>query len=116
MSDGPLAPLPEPGAAALQAFMSALCRDAYDRAWADHLEYVLWHALRHGPMRFGRSELDAGSLAELRRLADACDRWVTRERDGSFRALPLAAWQDRFAANFELLRMDEPVPPPAGLG
>lgn len=115
MTGAGLEPLPEPGAAALQAFMSALCHDAYERDWADHLEYVLWHALAQGPMRFGRSDLDAGRLAELRRLADACGAWVTREVDGSFRAVPLAAWQDRFASNFELLRMDEPVPPPAGL-
>ncbi len=115
MTGDGLEPVPEPGAAALQAFMSALCRDAYGRDWADHLEYVLWHALARGPMRFGRSELDAQRLSELRRLADACGCWVTRERDGAFRTLPLAAWQDRFASNFEVLRMDEPVPPPTGL-
>jgi hypothetical protein len=104
-----------PGIAALQAFMSALCRDAYACDWADHLEYVLWYALAQGPMTFGRSELDARRLAELRRLADACGAWVTREADGSFRAMPFAAWQDRFASNFELLRMDAPVPPSGGL-
>lgn len=115
MTDEALEPLPDATDAALQAFMSALCRDAYGSDWADHLEYVLWHALSQGPMRFGRSRLDAPALAELRRLADAGGRWVTRERDGAFIALPLAAWQDRFAANFELLRMDEPVLPPSGL-
>ncbi len=115
MSASATGALREPGAAALQAFMSALCRDAYACDWADHLEYVLWHALAQGPMRFGRSQLDARSLAELRRLADACGCWVTRERDDSFRALPLAAWQDRFVSNFELLHLDEPVPPPTGL-
>ena len=104
--------LSEPRAAALQAFMSSLCRDGYGRDWADHLEYVLWHALGRGPMAFGRTRLDAATLAELRRLAEACGGWVTRDRDGGFRVLAFPAWQDRFAANFELVRMDRPVPPP----
>ena len=107
--------LAEPRAAALQAFMSALCRDGYGQDWADHLEYTLWHAVVAGPMRFGRAQLDGATLTELRRLADACGGWVTLDRDGSFRLLPLPAWQDRFAANFELLRMETPVAPPPGL-
>jgi hypothetical protein len=107
--------LVEPRAAALQAFMSALCRDGYGKDWADHLEYALWHALVAGPMRFGATSLDRDALTELRRLADACGGWVTQDRGGGFRLVPLADWQDRFVANFELLRMETPVAPPPEL-
>ena len=103
-------------AAALQRYMAALSREAYDCDWIDHLEYVLWHAVGRGPLRYGRIEIDDAVRAELRRLANACGGWITRETDDSFSVLPLPEWQDRFAANFDLVTMDSPQAPPGGLG
>ncbi|HSG89809.1 MAG TPA: hypothetical protein VLA56_11400 [Pseudomonadales bacterium] len=101
-----------PAARALRAHMSTLCRHAYGSDWADHLEYALWHALVQGPMRYGRLDLDAARIAELRRLRDACGGWITMDRGGRIHWMPLAEWQDRYSGNVDLVRMDEPRAPP----
>ncbi|MEE4361169.1 MAG: hypothetical protein V2I63_06550 [Pseudomonadales bacterium] len=90
----------------LQGYMSRLCRSAYDRDWVDHLEYSLWYALVQGPMRFGRIELGDAELAELRRLSRACGGWIQTDRDGAVRWVPVEAWQDRYSANVDLIRLD----------
>ena len=86
--------------------MSAQCQRAWGRPWVDHLEYVLWYATVNGPMRYGAAELEAGELAELAQAARDAQLWITRDRDGAFRALSLRDWQDRFTANVEILTPD----------
>lgn len=101
---------PTLGAAAveLRRAMEAIGRRAWGRSDVEHLEYVLWHALIHGPLRLGRTELTETELAELRRLSDACGGWVMVDRGGRVRWLPVEAWQDVYASNVDLVRMGEP--------
>jgi hypothetical protein len=112
VSTGEHAPAFSPAAQLLRERMSALCRRAYGSDWVDHLEYALWHALVQGPMRYGRLDLDADQIADLRALRDACGGWITMDRSGRIDWMPLAEWQDRYSGNVDLVRMDEPRTPP----
>lgn len=105
----------EPGQRELERYMKALCREAYGQEWAEHLEYVLWHACVNGPMRYGRLDLTQEHLDDLRTLSDACKGWITRDGDAQPHWLPLAAWQDRYAANVDIVHLDEAIPPPPDL-
>ena len=95
-----------PEAQALAERMSRACRRSWGRCWVDHLEYVLWYATVNGPMRYGAADLEAGELAALAQAARDAQLWITRDRDGAFRALSLRDWQDRFTANVEMLKPD----------
>jgi hypothetical protein len=95
-------------AAELRRAMEAIGRRAWGRSDAEPLEYVLWHALIHGPLRLGRTELTEADLAELRRLSDACGGWVMVDRSGHVRWLPVEAWQDVYASNVDLVRTVDP--------
>lgn len=104
-----------PEARELERYMKALCREAYGSEWIDHLEYALWHACINGPMRYGRLELEREHLDDLRELSDACGGWISRDRAGAGRWLPLTAWQDRYSANVEIVHLDSAQPPPPDL-
>lgn len=105
----------EPEQRELERYMKLLCRHAYGLEWSDHLEYVLWHACINGPMRYGQLQLSQEHLDDLRDLSAACEGWITRDRQGEPRWLPLPAWQDRYSANVDIIRMDEVTPPPPDL-
>ncbi|MCC5888567.1 MAG: hypothetical protein JJT88_19190 [Gammaproteobacteria bacterium] len=105
----------EPEHRELERYMKMLCRMAYGLEWTDHLEYVLWHACIQGPMRYGRLDLTQEHLDDLRDLSDASDGWITRDVQGVPCWLPLREWQDRYASNVDIIRLDEATPPPPDL-
>ena len=95
-----------PRADELKRYMSQLSREAYGADWIEHLEFALWHAIVSGPFRYGRLDLNAGHIAELRRLSDRCGGWVYVDRFAGDRWVPLAEWQDVYTRNVEFVRLD----------
>ena len=91
---------------ALRDFMRELCQQAYDTDWLQHLEFALWHAVVNGPMTYGRLEITAPHIAELRRLSDLCGGWVYVDEELGERMIPLEEWQDLFSRNIDIVQMD----------
>jgi hypothetical protein len=76
----------------------------------DSLEYVLWHALLHGPVQYGFCWVGPEQIAELRRLSEDCGGWITWSDDlGKEVFIPLESWLTLFD-QYEIQRPQNPSP------
>lgn len=98
---------PDPGTAAaeLRMLMREIAARAYRDGRQEHLEYVLWYALIHGPMRYGLTTITGDEIDRLRALSNACGGWYYVDREHCEHFVELAAWQDLFTRNFDPVQM-----------
>ncbi len=96
-----------PEAKQLMTYMSEPSERAYSAGWMEHLEYVLWHAIINGPMRYGRLEITSGEIDELQRLRHACGGWIYFDDTSGETWLPIQEWQDLFTTNIDLVQLSD---------
>ncbi len=94
-----------PEAWALHEAMEAIAARAYPSGRQQHLEFVLWYALIHGPMEYGRTQVSREDIQQLRDLSDACGGWIVMAKPGTPRWLQAAEWQDLFTRKIDLVRL-----------
>ena len=81
---------------ALGDFMSEISEEAYCASWMEDLEYVLWYAILHGPVSYGRKVIDEQIIAQLKRLAEETGSWTLFDDITWQTAVTLPVWQEMF--------------------
>ncbi len=79
----------------LMSIMSDISERCYYAGWMQHLEYHLWYAVLHGPMRYGQDHITQEDITELKELANSCQSWIIFEEEE--RAIDLDQWIDVYA-------------------
>ncbi len=85
----------------LADYMTTLSRQAYHQDWIQHVEFVLWHAIVQGPIRYGHLDISDEHIEHLRFLSDQCGGWVFYHRSAGPCWVPLIEWQDIYASKFD---------------
>jgi len=83
---------------ALCDFMSEISEEAWYASWMEDLEYVLWYAILHGPIAYGRKLIDEQTILQLKRLSEIADSWIVFDDDTWEKTVTLNAWQELFQA------------------
>jgi hypothetical protein len=60
---------------ALSDYMSDISEKCWCAGWIMGLEDALWHAVQHGPKKFGQGEITQGNIDELKRLSQKAGGW-----------------------------------------
>jgi len=84
----------------LADYISSLSLKAYHQDWIQHVEFVLWHAIVQGPIRYGHLDITAEHIKQLRFLSDQCEGWIFYHRSDGLRWVPLFEWQDIYTSKF----------------
>jgi len=83
----------------LASYMENLSETCWYATWMDGLDFVLWYALEHGPLRYGHGEVTEEHIGNLRRLSDYCAGWIRwSDQDQNTVFTPLAEWKGIFHA------------------
>ncbi len=94
-----------PEAQALHRAMEAIAARAYPSGRLQHLEFVLWYAMIHGPMKYGQATISQQDIDSLRTLSDACGGWIVMDKPGKPRWVRATEWQDLFTRKIDLVRL-----------
>ncbi len=95
----------DPNVLALRESMIAISLRAFAVDWVDHLEYVLWHMVVNGPMRYGRTFVTQSDIDNLRQLSHRCDCWIYVDRYRGEQCVSLIEWQDVYTHNIDLVTL-----------
>ncbi len=93
------ADFPKPAAAQLQLMelMQTISERCYYATWIKNLEYVLWDALKNGPLNYGHDQVTNQDIQQLQALAITGDAWVYFDEQTEEQIINLAAWEMKFA-------------------
>jgi hypothetical protein len=81
---------------ALMLLMSDISEEAWCAGWMEDLEYVLWYAVLHGPIKYGFEVIDIQIIEQLKDLASKTGCWIIYDDNTRETAIPLVEWQKMF--------------------
>lgn len=80
----------------LADLMSDISERCYEAGWMPDLEYHLWHALIHGPVKYGHGEVTKEDIDELKRLSEESSCWIIFDDDADEAAISITSWKAVF--------------------
>lgn len=78
---------------ALANLMSDISERCYNAGWMNHLEFVLWHALLHGPCAYGHGFITEKDIENLKSLSAEADCWILFDDTNEETAIDLQTWR-----------------------